>query len=216
MERFVKKKIIQLIIILVAAAIIAVGVFFIKKKIAEKKSESTGSGWIEEQESLTGEIISECLADIGELATEEYFYTEVETFDSSKSIKGFEIPFTTSTVIFSYEGVIKAGIDFTAITVEKDNSKKVITVTIPKSKILSSEIDNDSFEVYDEKNSIFNRITVTDVNDSIADLKERAESKAIDKGILDKADANAKLLIKNLLKSTYDLSGYVVKVVTEE
>ena len=40
------------------------------------------------------------LHDIGELATESYNFTKVATFDSTKQIKGINIPFTKSKFIY--------------------------------------------------------------------------------------------------------------------
>ena len=42
---------------------------------------------------------------------------------------------------------------------------------MPEAEYLSNELDNDSFELYDEKNSIFNQFSFSDMNASQADLK---------------------------------------------
>ena len=200
----------------VALLAVAGGVgFFGAKKIFENRvvvETVEKEVFIEKEVEITADIIAEELRDIGELATEEYEYTGVETFDEAKSFKGFEIPFTQSKFIYSYDGTIKAGIDFTAIHVEKDDQKKQVIVTIPKSKILSSEIDESSFQLYDEKNSIFNPIGVGDVNDTVVNLKSNAEKKALEKGLLDRADKNAESLIRGFVKGSYGLKGYTVKV----
>ena len=205
---------------MVAAVVLALllagfGGFFMAKHIFEDRVviETVEKERIVEKElEITGEMIREEIRAIGELATEEYAYTEVETYDESKSFKGIEIPFTQSKFIFSYDGTIKAGIDFTQITVEKDDKKKEVVITLPEVKILSSEIDEKSFELYDEKNSIFNPIGVNDVNDSVINLKEVAEKKALEKGLLEKAKENAKSMIKSFVKNSFGLKGYTIKV----
>jgi hypothetical protein len=181
---------------------------------AEKTVES--SMGIATETVITGEIIREGLADIGELATQEYYFTEVESYDSQKKVNDFKIPLTTSRFVYSYDGMIKAGIDFTGIQVEKDDLKKLIMVKLPKAKILSVEIYEDSFKVYDEKQSIFNQVSISDFNNTNANLKARAEERAIERGLLDKANDNAVLLLKNFLLSTYDVSDYAIKVETQE
>ena len=157
----------------------------------------------------------ENLADIGEMATQEYYFTEIGTYDSSKKIKNFEVPFTTTRFVYSYDGMIKAGIDFASVEVEKNDLTKIITVKVPKSRILSSEIDENSFQIYDEEQSIFNQLSISNFNDTTAQMKANAEEKAIKKGLLDNADANAKLIINNFIAS-FDISDYTVTVVTAE
>ena len=163
----------KLIVPIILVALMIAAAFYISNRIERNTSTvKEDNTFTQTEKTITGDIIKSGLADIGELATEEYYYTGVESFDSSKSIKGFELPFTTTRFIYSYDGVIKAGIDFEEIEVEKDDLKKLIVVTLPPSRILSSEIDHDSFKLYDEKQSIFNPLKVGDVNDTIKDLKK--------------------------------------------
>ena len=213
MKKYVRFLLIVIVLLLAAGG----GGFLIAKHIFEERTvvETVEKEiFIEKEAEITSEIIKEGLKDIGELATEEYDYTGVETYDESKSFKGFEIPFTKSRFIYSYDGTIKAGIDFTSIEVEKDDLKKLVTVTLPEAEILSSEVDEKSFQLYDEKNSIFNPISVSDVNETVIRLKETAERKAVEKGLLERANRNAQALIKNFVKSTYSLKDYTIKVET--
>lgn len=152
------------------------------------------------------------MANIGKLCTAEYRYTHVERVDSSRELKGYKIPFTTTSFIYSYDGAIMVGIDFTKIKIDKNDRTKVIAVTLPEVELISSEVDQDSFELYDEKNNIFNPITVTDVVDSFADLKNSEEDKAKKEGLFDKARENAATLVESFMRSSYDIGGYVVKV----
>ena len=211
------KKISLIAIIVVLIAGVGISAFLLGRKRTENETVEVEENLLTETETvISGEVIKEGLADIGELATEEYYFTEVESYDSNKSFMDFKLPFTTSKFVYSYDGLIKAGIDFTAVEVEKDDLLKTITVKLPKAKILSSEIDESSFQVYDEKQSIFNKVSISNFNDTNADLKNRAEERAIKKGLLDKADANATMLIKNFLLSTYSVSDYAIKVISVE
>ena len=205
------------LVIIAMLVIVGAAAFWYGRTKAENETVIREENLITETETtISGEIIRAGLADIGELATEEYYFTEVEAFDSSKKLMDFDIPFTTSKVVYSYDGVIKAGIDFGAIDVRKDDQTKTITVKLPKSTILSSEIDENSFQVYDEKQSIFNPVSIRNFNDTLADLKTRAEREAISKKVLEKADANAAVILKNFLHSTYDVSEYKIEVVVKE
>ena len=146
------KKIAGIIGAVVVGLALAVGIgFFAAKGIFEDRvvvETVEKEVFIEKEVEITSEMIREEIRDIGELATEEYEYTAVETYDESKSFNGFEIPFTQSKFIFSYDGNIKAGIDYSSIEVEKDDAKKQVLITLPKAKILSSEIDEKSFLLY--------------------------------------------------------------------
>ena len=50
--------------------------------------------------------------EIGELATQAAYCTEINVTDASRELFGLKIPFTQSKYIYSYDVVIKAGIDF--------------------------------------------------------------------------------------------------------
>ena len=208
------------ILIVIAALLLVAVIAYIAGRSAQrgtKQAESTEqSGVIEEHVEITGEIIRSGLSDIGELATEEYYFTQVETYDSTKSAQlfnvTFDLPLTRTKFIYSYDGVIKACVDFAEIKVEKDDLKRLITVTLPKSHILSSEIDFDSFELYDEQTSIFNPVSVKDVNDTNKAMVQTAEKDALAKGLLDRADKNAETLVKNFLRGGYDVREYAVRI----
>lgn len=162
-----------------------------------EKTDSTIGKTIE----LSGETIRSNIANIGKLATAEYTYTHVEHFDSSRTIGDFKIPLTKTSYIFSYDRTIIAGVDFTQTNVNKNDTSKTITITLPEVEIISSDVDQDSFQLYDEKKNIFNPTDITDYAESFADLKTSEEQKAIDKGLLDDAKANACTIINSYMAS---------------
>ena len=167
---------------------------------------------VEKEVVISGATIEAGLNNIGKLCTAEYYFTHVSSYDSSKSIRGFKIPGTKSKFVYSYDGTILAGVDFTEIKVDKDEETKKITVTIPKAEIISSDVDQNSFKLYDEKSNIFNPIKVTDVTNSFADLKNDEEKKAISSGLLDKAKENAVSLIENFMRGSYNVEDYTIEV----
>lgn len=57
--------------------------------------------------------------DMGELATQTAYCTELNVTDKSKNFFGVTIPFTQSKYIYSYDIVIKAGFDFEEIEWKK-------------------------------------------------------------------------------------------------
>lgn len=147
--------------------------------------------------------------DIGELATQSAYCTEVQVTDSSRELFGINIPFTQSKYIYSYDIVIKAGLDFTGITWSEQGD--TIRITLPEIKILSSEIDLDSLKVYHEDESIFQKITLEDNNAALASLKTRAEEDAIANGLLEEARDNAEQILTAFFANEYDLTKYQLK-----
>lgn len=186
------------------------------EKIVEIPSEVPVEVEVEVEKQITSDMISSSISNIGQLATQEMTFTQVETFESNVTINEFDIPLTKSKLIYSYDGEIKAGINFEDVEVEKDDEARQISVYIPHSELLSTEIDTESFELYDEKVSIFNKISMEDISVSLDELVKKAEEKSISKGILKKADENAKKLIENFLKGTFEIDGYKIKVFFKE
>ncbi len=144
--------------------------------------------------------------DIGELATQSAYCTEVEVTEASRQLFGVTIPFTQSKYIYSYDVVIKAGLDFTDVTWSQQDG--IIRVTLPEIRVLSNEIDLDSLKVYHEDESLFRNITLEENNAALADLKARAEQDAIGNGLLEEARDNAQQILTAFFANQYDLTEY--------
>ncbi len=155
--------------------------------------------------------------DIGELATESCTATEVNNIQNPVKVFGQGIPFTTRKFIFSYEVNIKAGYDFKKITYDVNEKTKVINVKLPKVKVLSAEIDQNSFKQYLNESNIFNPFTPKENNETMKKLKEKALKEAIGNGLYDKAYENAKTLLKGFIGQDYDLKDeYTIKFTREK
>lgn len=158
--------------------------------------------------TVTSRTMEFGLKDIGELATQAGYYTNVQVISGSREMFGIAIPLTEKKYIFSYDGIIKAGYDFSEIKIDVDAIRKEIRVRLPEPRILSNEIDENSFELLDESRNIFNSLKPGDMNESLSALKRESEEKAIKNGIFDSARNNAELLIQQFLSGSYDLSSY--------
>lgn len=169
---------------------------------------------VEVEKEITAEMIEDGLNDMGVLLTEEYYFTEVVSFSSIKKFLSTEIklPFTETAYLAGYSGVVNAGIDFSAVTVEKDEGTKRISVHIPKAEIQNIDIDPDSFELYSEKVGLGNPLSVEDFNNSLIELESTAAEKAVGRGLLDRADENAKTLIENFVRGLVDMSVYSLEI----
>lgn len=155
------------------------------------------------------EIIKDKLKTASELNTGSYLCTVVVNEKDSKEIKGWKIPLTEKSFIIQYDGVVKAGIkDLTKAKITEQG--KTIVIKLPEVEITSVEIDNDSFELLDQKNNIFNPISIEDTNDAQKEMKNKMEKQAIDKGLFDIAKSNAEDILSGILKSATD--DYEVKI----
>ena len=219
-----RKFIIALIIILVIIGVI--GGIFLKGYFSARDNYLAEIEDLKAQiEELSEPIVTYEIADtivsvsvvekeikaIGELATQEYTYTNAGSFTDSKQLKNFKIPFTEKSFIVKWDGTIKAGIDVQKVAIVVDDKAKVITVKMPKAEILSHELDEESFEVLKEADNIFNPIEIEDVKKFDAKSKETMEQRAIDNGVLDKAYENAKNVITALVYTeVVEAQGYTM------
>lgn len=185
---FVSHKILQIIIILIVIMLLIFGVS--RYFHTESKTQKIG------------------FEDIGEFATQAAYTTEVNVTEASRELFGVSIPFTQSKYIYSYDIIIKAGYDFTEI--EWEINDHTIEVKMPEARILSSEIDLDSFKVYHEDESAFRQITLDENNEALKSMKEKAENDAVANGLLENAKSNAETILTGFFGSAYNLDEYTL------
>lgn len=101
---------------------------------------------------ITNETIGVQVKELKELATIQYKYKEIASREDWNTLFNIKLPFTKSSFIVSYTGILKLGIDLSETKVDVDENSKTIKVTLPESKVLSNELDLKSLKVYDEKN----------------------------------------------------------------
>lgn len=146
---------------------------------------------------------------VGELVTQTAYMTIVrDTEEHREFFDLFQIPFTQSRQIFSYDIQIDASIDFSKITNTIDDNQKQIKVEIPHAKIYKATIDNDSLKVYLDKESLFSRIDLTEHNDAVEEMKNQGIEDAKANGILELAQKNAENLISTFLKTNNKFKDY--------
>ena len=150
---------------------------------------------------------------IGELATQSAYCTEVNVTDTSRELLGVKIPFTQSKYIYSYDFVIKAGMDFEKISWDEKDNK--ITVKLPEIKILSNEAVDDSFKVFHEKESVFRQVTLEENIGAIEQLKKNAVKDAIANGLYDNARVNAETMLTAFFGNVYDMDKYQIEFISE-
>lgn len=152
--------------------------------------------------------------DIGELATQAAYCTEVNVTEGARELFGLTIPFTQSKYVYSYDVVIKAGFDFREVKWKVEG--KTIKVTLPEVKILSSQLDLDSFQLYHEAESIFMQISLQDNNEAIKAMVADAQEQAVANGLLEEARKNGELILQGFFANVYDLSEYTIEFIGQE
>lgn len=154
---------------------------------------------------ITNETIGVQVKELKELATIQYKYKEIASREDWNTLFNIKLPFTKSSFIVSYTGILKLGIDLSETKVDVDENSKTIKVTLPESKVLSNELDMKSIKVYDEKNSIFNPVKVGDYAEFTQSGKENAEANARESGVFEQSNEVAKKVITDLLNATKEI-----------
>lgn len=164
--------------------------------------------------------VEEKLRNMSFLITQEYFFTDVIDYQSAKDLKIFGKAIATSVFksgyMVQYDGTVSAGVDFSGVTVSRDEEMQVITVEVPAAVLYNTSIDFDSFMLITEKESAFNKLSAEDYNSGLQELVKKAEARAIERGILKDADMNARLLINGFVNSLLEGETYSVRVKTKE
>lgn len=197
--RLIKR--LSLRIILIAALILVawLGWNYVKEKMFDKQA-------VTHNNDITDEIVMRKLESIGQLVTYSYEYANEHQIKDTKQIFGVNIPGTTHTIRLRYKGIIKAGYEVKDIDVRVDNDAKNIFITLPEVKVTDNYIDTDSLE-YTEQNNVFNPISGDEITSELDTIKTEELEEAINSGLFDKAEGNAKELIGGLMK---DFSGFKV------
>ncbi|GHV84479.1 hypothetical protein AGMMS50230_00870 [Spirochaetia bacterium] len=194
-----------LLIVIIAVLVLVIGFLLGGKNFGFSLLTVT-----EKSEVSAHTVLKEVLP-IGEYASLAYHYTSVVKDVNSRDIKGVTIPFTTRKYIFTYDGIMKLGIDGSLIRVETAGAETAIRILLPPIKILSHEIIDNSIEVFEQSQTIFNQIKIEDAFKVTADRKRELEEKVMTSSVVEEAKVSAEqqfgALFKALpgIKEKYDL-----------
>ena len=149
-------------------------------------------------------LIEEQISEISELATLEYRYKGNAEYDGgAKKALGISIPFTSKSMLVYYEGTIKIGTDLSGVDIKLDVEAETLDIKVPTSKILSHEIDMDSWEVLDVKNGLFNSVTPEDNAEFIKTQKNTMEEDILETDMLSEANEKTKNQLVSFIQVTY-------------
>lgn len=180
------------------------------EKLQEKVEEFLN---VEEPEPvITSKQLQEQLSAVSELVTQKYIYTNADRAEYNKTwIMGWDMPLSEKSLLVKYDGTIKAGIDFSKVTIVVNEETRCIIVTLPECKVTDNNVPQETVEVY-ATNNVFNKVTIEDSNTLIAAGKKTMENRAIDRGLLRDAKNEAKTLINAFLSMVPGIDTYTLIV----
>ena len=143
-----------------------------------------------------------------------YHYSSVITNTEVKKLFKFNIPLSEKKAIYTIDGAIKLGFDCKDISIGSQYNN--IIVTMPKIVILSHEIYPETFSLFDEKTSLFNRYSLKDANDIQMDHKKEMEEKIkANQGLFTQARQSAEQQFRLFLESIPEVKDNKYTIVFE-
>lgn len=152
-------------------------------------------------------LIQDKLLELSEWTTLKYEYSNViiSRTDKSLSLLGMtDINYAESIKLIEYSGYLKAGTDFSKLTISYDEVSKQLLVKVPKAQILDNVVETDNTKVEDIKGSILSDYPTQIVFDEINMDKKQLEEEKVSQGFLEEADKRA----QELLTSFLNLNGF--------
>lgn len=134
------------------------------------------------------------------LITTRYRYRDVVFFDRRTRVLG--IPAGQQEVLFSVEMEVTAGIDLSHgvdLDIDRDDRRRIF-VTLPPPQIVRVVTDEESIRQYLVLER-FGRLNWLDVSTEVQAAKDRNRQDAIDRGILSRAERQARTVIGSLLRT---------------
>ena len=164
--------------------------------------------------TVDSQTLMSAMTKADKLVTYEYYYTDAGTYEKGKKLfkTNIAIPFTTDKAVFTYGGSLGVGIHTEQLSIDADDAKKVIRVTVPPLEILTDTPDYDAFQYYDVKNSVFTSSNLKDFSEFQKELSQK-EKKKLKKNeeFWKEARESTQLRIEHMLNKATNLGGYEIQ-----
>lgn len=171
----------------------------------------------EEPFTVTPYTIREVVSPAAELVSYKYFYTDAGVYEKSATVFNHKVPFTTDKTVYTYSGVIRVGVNLNKVDIQVDNDAKTIQITLDEPAIISNQIDNDTFQAYDVKNSIFTSIDISEFvafKDTLED--NQAEKLKKNSEFWKQANSSTENTISSLIKASGQADDYTISYVWKD
>jgi len=166
------------------------------------------------RQSIDSAVLESSVREIGELATLVFSYETVVVVNeqNTASIFGWEfnIPGTARSLIITFDGRIRFGIDMDGIEIniiEHSDDEYDVQVSLPAPTIQTHEIDMDSILILDENTGLFVRFDLEDYTYFISNQKEYVETRTSTQDLILQAKNNAQrsiyVFLRNILSHEY-------------
>lgn len=190
------KKKIKRIFTLIMALVIFVGGALV--------ADALNLDFIDSKGKVTVEGLKVEILEISEMASLQYNYEDDFKYDGGAlNFMGKDIPFTDKSMTVFYKGVVKIGSDMSKADISLNEEGDKVTITTPHCRILSHEIDEDSFQVIDVNNGLFNRVKLEDDTKFRQKQKAAVEKKIKEDGVFDEADEKLVSQLKSYFGMAY-------------
>jgi hypothetical protein len=133
----------------------------------------------------------------------EHVYRDIVYFGEERSFLFFKT--MDRRLLFSVDIVVSAGVDLTdgIVLMQDENQPQRIVVQLPPTQILEVDADESSIYQYFERDR-GGEVGWLEYGAEIEAVKERIRADAVDRGILHKAEQNARGVITNF----FELAGF--------
>ena len=181
-------------------------VYFVVKKTAKDISSPVIEFFKEHTEKPENiALVLHKVLGCSELALLTTIYTDVVL------LKKTRMGLSRSYSIYRYVGKIKTGIQLDLCKFNIDSKTQKITVQLPEPQIFDHTIDIENMEKFDEKSSLFCKITNSELFAEITRRKEEAQQRLIEHGLLDSTLSKAKIELTQLF-SAMGYLGYDIQI----
>lgn len=154
---------------------------------------------VQRKTKMLSNTVEEKVTRLVELSTVKYNYTNVVEYDNKMQVSGINLPFTSKRFILKYSGYIKAGISLDTMEV-KVKDKETVEIIMDNAEIFENVIPEEEVYFFDEKESIFNKLSFKDLYVVLIEEKDKMEKEVVEKGLLNDAEKNGSEIIKSLLE----------------
>ena len=117
-------------------------------------------------------------------------------------------------VLVFVKGTVEAGVDLKQLkNVQVSEDERTIIITLPKAEILSATIDSQEFQTYDGQTP--HNIATSLIQPVLDAGRQQIAQTACEDGIIERANADAKIALENLI-GKFQLADYKVSILTSQ
>lgn len=160
-----------------------------------------------ERKKIETDAVKEEIKQISRYAAYEFTYTSVLKYSDRNSFMGVDIPLTENNFVATIDGRINIGINGDDVkfieNADSDGRVTAVNLFVPHSRILDNYTIQESLEVFDEKNNLFNPVKPEDYNGLLIEAAKQEETKILKSDILKKSDETIKYLLISHFQAVY-------------